>query len=125
MMKKRFIFATALVGTLLLAVPLQSQAFFGFFGGGFSFGFGTGWGGWGGPGWWGGPGGWGPGWWGRGWYRPGYYGWYRPYGNWHYWRRFDGWHGWPYLGYGPPLYYPRLPLAEEPAATAPTAPKEK
>ena len=57
-MRRHSIALAALFGTLLMLVPLQSQAFFGFFGGGFSFG--TGWSGWGGPGWWG------PGWWVRG-----------------------------------------------------------
>ena len=44
-MKPRSAFATALLSTVLLAAPLESQAFFG---GGFSFG--GGFGGWGGPG---------------------------------------------------------------------------
>ena len=60
-MRRHSIALAALFGTLLMLVPLQSQAFFGFFGGGFSFG--TGWSGWGGPGWWG-PGWWGPRYWG-------------------------------------------------------------
>jgi hypothetical protein len=47
-MSKRSLFAAAFLGTTPLLVPLQLQAFFGFFGGGFSFD--TGWGGWGGPG---------------------------------------------------------------------------
>ena len=79
-MKRHSTFATALLASLLLSVPVESQAFFGFFGGGFSFGFGGGLGGWGGPGWWG-PGYWGgPGWgYGHHWYRP--YRWrYGPYG---------------------------------------------
>ena len=41
-MKRHSTFATALLATLLLAVPVESQAFFGFFGGGFGFGFGGG-----------------------------------------------------------------------------------
>ncbi|KAA6182308.1 hypothetical protein F2Q65_18125 [Thiohalocapsa marina] len=116
-MKKRYVLAAALLGTLLLAVPLQSQAFFGFFGGGFSFG--TGWGGWGGPGWW-----------GPGWHRGGYYGlpysgWYRPYRDQFYWRRLYRRYGWPYFDYGLPLPYVRLPSTEEPVAITPSEPKEK
>jgi len=114
-MKKRSAFTTALLTTLLLAVPVESQAFFGFFGGGFSFG--GGFGGWGGPGWWG------PGYWGG----PGYY-WNRPY-YWHspyYWHRYGpyyrpfnwGYHyAYPFYGLIPPVaYVPQVPV---PAVTAP------
>jgi hypothetical protein len=112
----------ALLGTLLLAVPAQSQAFFGFFGGGFSFGFGGGWGGWGGPGWWG-PGYWGgPGYY---WHRP-YY-WYRPY---RYWRRPYFWgyrrpYFWGYPGYGLTLPYVYSPQVVLPAVQAPATRQEK
>ena len=61
MKKKLFTAASALAAVILAAIPAQSQAFFGFFGGGFSFGVGGG-GYWGGPGW-GGPYGYGPGYW--------------------------------------------------------------
>lgn len=71
-----------LVATFLWMIPMQSQACFGVFSGGFGFGFGGG--GWGHPGWgyrgypsdWGGY----PGYWG------GYYpGWHQPY-------RWNAWH---------------------------------
>jgi hypothetical protein len=118
-MKKRSVLAAALLGTLLLLVPVQSQAFFGFFGGGFSFG--TGWGGWGGPGWWG------PGWWGPGWHRARYLGWPGYRWNRAYWRRPYYWHRFyrpyyrPFFGYGwlPP--FSPLSVTDEPAA--PSAPK--
>lgn len=42
-MKKRTFLISAMLGTLLLTIPMQSQAFFCGFGGGFSFG-GGGWG---------------------------------------------------------------------------------
>ena len=104
----------AMVATLLMAVPGESQAFFGFFGGGFSFGFGGG--GWGGPGWWGGgPGRWGPGYW----HRPYAYGYhyYRPYG------------GYPFLGYPyhsliRPYYY-AAPQLVVPTVKAPASAQEK
>lgn len=112
-MNKRSVFAAAFLGTVLLLVPLQSQAFFGFFGGGFSFG--TGWSGWGGPGWW-----------GPGWYRPRYLGWpgyrwHRPYWRQRSWHRFYRPHYWPYFGYrwAPPVA--ALSVPDQPAA--PTAPK--
>ncbi len=120
-MKRRTAFATALLATLLLAVPVESQAFFGFFGGGFSFG--GGFGGWGGPSWWG------PGYWGG----PGYY-WHRPY-HWrrpYYWRGYRRF-GWPYSrGYGyhypfygliPPITY--VPQVAVPAVAAPATSAEK
>lgn len=120
-MKKRSAFATALLATLLLAVPVESKAFFGFFGGGFSFGFGGGFGGWGGPGWWG------PGYWGGPgyWHYPGY--WRRPY-YWHRYRRFGPYHwahryGYPYYGLIPPVVY--LPQVTTPTVTAPATAAEK
>jgi hypothetical protein len=91
----------ALLTTVLLGLPGQSQAFFGCFGGGFSFGFGGGWGGWGGPGWG---------------YSP-WYGAYRgyPYGYRRWWHRYPGlWE--PYPWYAPPLL--TVPGAEAPAAAA-------
>jgi hypothetical protein len=112
-MRRRSVLLAALLGSVLMAVPLQSQAFFGFFGGGFSFGFGTGWGGWGGPGWWG------PGYWGGpgyGWYRPWYH--YRP---WH-WRRWYWPHAWGYPTYSLPLPYVQLPPV---MPVTPAEPKEK
>jgi hypothetical protein len=118
-MRRHSTFLAAVLGTLLLAVPLQSQAFFGFFGGGFSFG--TGWGGWGGPGWWG------PGWWGHNyWGGPGYF-WHRPYYHyrpWH-WRHFYRPYLWNYYGYGPFLPYVQPPVLTTPAAPAAAEPKEK
>lgn len=124
-MKRSHVFVSALLATLLLAIPAQSQAFFGFFGGGFSFGLGGGWSGWGGPGWWG-PGYWGgyPGYWGG----PGY--WHHPYRH-RYWRRPYLWHryrhwGYPFYGLGLPYYY--APPAAAPAPKAPETPapaKEK
>jgi hypothetical protein len=116
-MNKRSVFAAALLGTVLLLVPLQSQAFFGFFGGGFSVG--TGWGGWGGPGWW-----------SPGWYRSRYLGWpgyrwYRPYWRHRYWRRVYRPYAWPYLGYGwrPPVY--PLSAPDQPAPPTPPETIEK
>ena len=113
-MKRLPVFASALLATALVALPAPSQAFFGFFGGGFSFGGGTGW--WGGPGWWGGGPGWwggGPGWWGpRHWSRSWRY--HRPYA-WYgrYWRPYFA----PPVVWGPPMIAPP-PLAApaEPAA---------
>jgi hypothetical protein len=123
-MKRRSAFTTALLTTLLLAVPVESEAFFGFFGGGFNFGFGGGFGGWGGPGWWG------PGYWGG----PGYY-WHRPYYGYgygpYYGRRYFGhrygpyyrpfhWgyrYAYPFYGMIPPVAY--VPQVAVPAATAP------
>ena len=93
----------ALVATLLWAVPLESQAFFGFFGGGFGFGFGSGWHGWG------------PGYWYRPWYYGGYPYWRYPYR----WRRYR-W-GYPYRY--PVLYLP--PVVTQPLVVAPETPKEK
>ncbi len=97
-MKRSSVFASALLATLLLIVPTQSQAFFGCFSGGFGFGFGSSW--WGGPGYWHGPG-----YWGRPW------GWrhYRPY-------------RWGYRYWGPEFgAYPFSPLpppiVEPPAAS--------
>jgi len=119
-MRRHSIALAALFGTLLMLVPLQSQAFFGFFGGG--FGFGTGWSGWGGPGWWG-PGWWGPRYWGApgyGWHRP-FYG-YRPW----LWTRHYRPHRWAYRAYATPLPYLRPPaLATTPATPTPQEPKEK
>lgn len=118
-MRRGSIVVAALFGTLLMFVPLQSQAFFGFFGGGFSFG--TGWGGWGGPGWWG------PGWWGPG-YRgiPGY-GWYRPYYRYRpwLWGRYYRPYGWRYPGYVATLPYLYPPVLTAPAAQTPSATKQK
>ena len=118
-MRRHSIVLAALFGTLLMLVPLQSQAFFGFFGGGFSVG--TGWGGWGGPGWWG------PGWWGpRYWGAPGY-GWHRPFYGYRHWHRARPyWRAWGYPGYAVPLPYLRPPvLATTPATPTPEEPKEK
>jgi hypothetical protein len=82
-MKRKTVFTGALLGALLLAVPLQSNAFF------FSFGSGFGFGGWGYPYY----GGYYPGYWGYPYYA-GYY----P-GHW-------GYAGYPYYA-GYPVYgYP-------------------
>ncbi|NEX18789.1 hypothetical protein G3480_00365 [Thiorhodococcus mannitoliphagus] len=114
-MKRSHVFLSALLATLLLAIPAQSQAFCGFFGGGFGLGFGGGWSGWGGPGWWGGyPGDWGG---------PAY--WHQPY---QFWRRPYLWHG--YRSWGNPFLGPRLaygyaPEVVAPAAKAPETAKEK
>jgi len=115
-MRRRSTMLAALLGTMLMLAPLQSQAFFGFFGGGFSFG--TGWSGWGGPGWWGGPGYWGR---GYGWHRPWYRHYYRP---WH-WRRHLWARDWGYRPYAMPLPYTPLPGLALPAPTTPSEPKEK
>jgi hypothetical protein len=74
-MKKRSVVFSAMFGTLLLTIPMQSQAFFCGWGGGFSFGFGGG--GWGYPYY----GGYYPGYWGYGGYP--YYA-YRPYAFYNY-----------------------------------------
>jgi hypothetical protein len=111
-MKRHAVFVAALLATLLMAVPAESQAFFFSFGGG----FGGGWGGWGGP-WWGGPG-----WWG-----PGYGYWHRPYyGRWHrpWYRRGwypDNWGAWDNWGYMPRVL-PQYPVLTPPAAPATQAP---
>jgi len=108
----------ALLATLLVAVPSQSHAFFGFFGGGFGFGFGTGWGsgwGWGGPGWgWGGP---------YYWHRP----WYRPWRRYPYWRRYRRFGPFGPFGYGlfDPYYYPYALTPPAPEVKAPESAKEK
>ena len=97
-MKRHSVFAAALLATLLMAIPTQSQAFF------FSFGFGGG--GWGGPGWWG----------------PGYGYWHRPY-RWG-WRRpyYRRWAYPSYWGYSP-WVLPNYPVLTVPAApAAPAAP---
>ena len=74
-MKKRAILISAMLGTMLLAIPVQSQAFFCGFGSGFSFGFG----GWGYP----------------------YYAGYHP-GNWGYGGYpYSGYGGHPYYAYRP------------------------
>ncbi len=105
-MKRHSSAVLALLATLLFAVPTESQAFFGFFGGGFSFGFG------GGSGWHG----WGPGYWHRPWYHR-YWGYpryryrYRPYGY------------YPYRRWFAPYYQPYLP--GPPAATVPETKSEK
>ncbi len=110
-MRRHSVLLSAFLGTLLLAVPVQSQAFCGFFGGGFSFGFGGGFGGWGGPGWWG-PGYWGgPGGWGGPWNG---YGWHRPYQ----WHRLHHW-GYPYGGH--PFYAPFSPLTYPQPTAVPEA----
>lgn len=125
-MKRRTAFTTALLTTLLMAVPIESHAFFGFFGGGFNFGFGGGFGGWGGPGWWGPGYGWGgPGYWG-GYGYPGRY-WHRPY-YWHRYRPFGpyGWgyrYSYPLYGLTPPVTY--VPQVVAPAVTAPATSAEK
>ena len=117
-MKRLSTAALALLATLLFAVPSESEAFFGFFGGGFGFGFGSGWG-WGGPGWgWGGPG---------YWHRPYYY----RYGRYPY-RRYRRWHRpfgrYSYGGLFAP-YYPFAltapALAPTPAVETPESAKEK
>ncbi len=104
-MKKLCTATAALSAVVLMAIPAQSQAFFGFFGGGFSFGFGGG--GWGGPGYgYGGPGYWRRGYWGH----PGY-----RYGRWrHPYFAYRGW-GLPYYGYP---YFHHLPVV----ATMPALP---
>ena len=120
-MKRSHVLVSAAFATLLLCIPVQSQAFFGFFGGGFSFGFGGGWSGWGGPGWWG------PGYWGGypgGWGGPGY--WHGPYryrwGYPHLWRRFGDW-GYPNHGWGLPYLHAPPVAAQTPKA--PEAAREK
>lgn len=109
-MKKLCTAAAALSAVVLMAIPAQSQAFFGSFGGGFSFGFGGG--GWGGPGWWG-PG---YGYGGPGYWRGGYWG--HPYNRYNRWRHpyfaYRGW-GQPYYGYP---YFHHLPVV----ATMPAVP---
>jgi hypothetical protein len=112
-MKRSQIVVLSILATLLLAIPVRSQACFGFFGGGFGFGFGGDWGGWGGPGWWG-PGYWGgyPGYWGG----PGY--WQPPYA----WHRLSAW-GYPGYGLGMPYVY--APPSATPAPKAPAAPSAK
>ena len=109
-MKKLCTAASAFLAVLLMAIPAQSQAFFGFFGGGFSFGFGGG--GWGGPGYWGPY--WRRGYWGNPYYRYGR--WRRPYFANRFW-------GMPYYGYP---YFHHLPVvATVPAATPVKAPEVK
>ena len=121
-MRRHSVFLSVLLATLLLAVPAQSQAFFGFFGGGFNFGFGGGWGGgWGGPGWWGSNYWGGPGYWGGtgyNWYRPNYL--HRPYA-WQYYRPF----GWTQPYYGLTLPYAYAPPVMVPAVQAPVSAQEK
>ncbi len=96
----------ALLATLLLAIPADSQAFFGFFGGGFSFGFGGGWGG---------------NWWGPGyWHNPWYYNWYRPY--WAYPYGY-GYGHYPYYGLYSPYIYPYAVTV--PTVTVPETSKSK
>ena len=118
-MKRSHVLVSSALAALLLLIPAQSQAFFGFFGGGFGFGFGGGWSGWGGPGWWG-PGYWGyPGYWGRHAY------WHRPYRFWRHpysWHRYRYW-GYPLYGLGLPFVY--TPPVAVPAPTAPEGAKEK
>lgn len=120
-MRKSSVFATTLLATLLMAVPTQSHAFFGFFGGGFSFGFGGGWGGWGGPwGGWGGP--WG-GWGGPGYFRHYYpyrYRWHRPYA-WHYYQPYH----WAYPYDGLTLPYAYVPQVAVPVVQAPATSADK
>jgi hypothetical protein len=113
-MKRHSVFAAALLATLLMAIPTQSQAFF------FSFGFGGGgWGGWNG---WGGPG-----WWGPGWAGPRYSYWHRPYyARWHrpWYRRW----GYPsYWGYSPWVTptYPVLTVPAAPRVQAPATSADK
>ena len=86
-MKKQTAFTGAILGTLLMAAPLQSEAFFFGFGGGFSFGIG----GWGHP------------YYG---YYPGY--WRRPY----YGGFYPG-----YRGFGAYPYYAGLPYGLRPLYT--------
>ena len=76
-MKKRLVIISAMLGAILLAIPMQSHAFFFGFGGGFSFGGG----GWGYP------------------YYTGYYPGYWGYGGYPYY----GYGSYPYHAYG---YYP-------------------
>lgn len=97
-MRRLSIFASALLATVLFAIPLESQAFFFGFGSSFSFGFG-----------------------GGGWWHPGYYGWGYPYYGYSYAYPYYG-HGYHY-----PYYYryhfsrPFLPY--QPLVTAPATPK--
>lgn len=75
-MKKLSIITSAMLATLLLAIPSQSHAFFFGFGSGFGFHFG-----------------------GGGWGYPGYYGWHRP------WHRGWGYPGYGYAYHRPYPYY--------------------
>jgi hypothetical protein len=115
-MRRHSVILAATLGTMLMLVPLQSQAFFGCFGGGFSFG--TGWSGWGGPGWWG------PGYWGA----PGY-AWQRPFYGYRYrpwrWQNALRPYPWGYGGYGLPLPYSRSSGVTAPTAPVPAEPAEK
>ena len=102
MKKKLFTAASALAAVILAAIPAQSQAFFGFFGGGFSFGVGGGY--WGGPGWWG-PYGYGPGYgrhhrWLHPYHRRFYRRWHHPYLAHRFW-------GFPRYGYP---YFHHVPV---------------
>ena len=93
-MKKRTVFISAILGTLFLIIPVQSQAFF------FGFGFSSGFSGWGYPYYSG--------------YHPGYWG-YGGYPNY-------GYGSYPYHGYGgyPYYAYRSYPLYSYPvAATLP------
>ena len=100
-MKKRTLLVSAILGTLLLATPLQSQAFFCGFGGGFSFGGG----GWGYP-YYGG-------------YHPRYggYGGYPYYAGYH--RGYLGYGGYPHYAYRPYSLYSYPLIASQPMAPAP------
>ena len=107
-MNKLYTAAVALSAVILAALPAQSHAFFGFFGGGFSFGVGGGYHGYGGPGWWG-PGYWHRRHWGHPYYR--YRRWHHPYFAHRFW-------GLPHYGYP---YFHHLPVV----ATVPVAPTVK
>jgi len=98
-MKKRSVIISSILGTILMAIPMQSQAFFCGFGGGFSFGGG----GWGYP------------------YYAGYYPGNWGYGGYPYYGHSN--YGYPYYGYGyAPVYsYPvatALPAASAPKVVA-------
>ncbi len=114
-MKKLCMAAAALSAVILAAIPAQSQAFFGFFGGGFSFGVGGGY--WGGPGW-GGPYGYGPGYWRHRYWGHPYYRfrrWHRPYLAHRFW-------GLPYYGYP---YFHHLPVVATVPSVTVKAPEVK
>jgi hypothetical protein len=102
-MKKRAVLVSAMLGTLLLAIPVQSQAFFCGFGGGFGFGFGGG--GWGYP------------------YYAGYYPGYRGYGGYPYYagyhRGYLGYGGYPHYAYRPYSLYSYPVVAAQPLVSAP------
>ena len=110
-MKKRSVVISAMLGAILLAIPMQSQAFFCGFGGGFGFGFGGG--GWGYPRY----GGYYPGGWGYGGYGGGYP--YGGYGGYAGYSGYGGYGGYPYYAYGHYPMYGYPVAAALPAASAP------